>query len=321
VSLSRRTPIDFSSELRRIEVPGFKAPGVQGVSTNVVTPDYFTTFGIGLVRGRGFTPQDQQNAPNVALVSEAMSRFFYGETDPIGRSFRLGGGSQQATWTIVGIVQDVRQEHLRADAPTRMVYTPLAQAARGVDARSDSLSRLTVEIRSGDAAAALTALAASAREEARAVSKDAVVSYVRTMDEQLDASLIRERVLATLSTAFSALALVLSAVGLYGVMAYTVARRSREIGIKLALGAARRSVLLHVLRDTLSVSAAGIAAGVIAAFVLAEGVSAFLFGLAPRDPLTLVGSAAVLLVTTLVAGYLPARKAAAVDPMQALRTE
>jgi putative ABC transport system permease protein len=321
VSLSRRTPIDFSSELRRIEVTGFQGQGIQGVSTNVVTPEYFATFGIGLVRGRGFTPQDQRNTPRVALVSDAMARFFYGDSDPIGRSFRLGGGSQQETWTIVGIVQDVRQERLRTAAPTRMVYTPLMQAPRGPDPRSDTLSRLTVEIRSGGAVAALTALAASVREEARAVRKDAVVSYIRTMDEQLDASMIRERVLATLSTAFSALALVLSAVGLYGVMAYTVARRSREIGIKLALGAARTSVLLQVLRDTLTVSATGIAVGVFAAVVLAEGVSAFLFGLAPRDPLTLVGSAAVLLVTTLVAGYLPARKAAAVDPMQALRTE
>jgi ABC-type antimicrobial peptide transport system permease subunit len=141
------------------------------------------------------------------------------------------------------------------------------------------------------------------------------------MDEQLDAALIQEHVLATLSTAFGTLALALSAVGLYGVMAYTVARRSREIGIKLALGAARSSVLWHVLRDTIVVSAAGIAVGLVVAVALAESVSAFLFGLAPRDPVTLGGSAAVLLAVALVAGYLPARKAAGVDPMRALRTE
>ena len=113
----------------------------------------------------------------------------------------------------------------------------------------------------------------------------------------------------------------MSAVGLYGVMAYTVARRRREIGIKLALGAARSLVLWHVLRDTIVVSAAGILVGLVAAFVLAESVSALLFGLAPRDPVTLAGSAAILLVVALVAGYMPARRAAAVDPMRALRTE
>jgi macrolide transport system ATP-binding/permease protein len=321
VSLSRRSPIDFSAEVRRIDVPGFQSKTIIGVSTNVVTPEYFSTFGIGIVRGRAFTAQDHATAPKVALVSEAMARVFYGEADPIGRSFLLGGGNQRAQWTIVGVVQDVRQERLRTGAPTRMVYTPLAQGARGLDERSDTLSRLTVEIRMSGDATALSALAASARDEARALHKAAVVSWVRTMDEQLDAALIRERVLATLSTAFGALALILSSVGLYGVMAYTVARRSREIGIKLALGAARSSVLLQVLRDTVMVSAAGIAIGIFGAVALAESVSAFLFGLAPRDPLTLAGSAAVLLATTLVAGYLPARKAAAVDPMQALRAE
>ena len=231
------------------------------MSTNVVTPEYFATFGIGLVRGRDFTPQDQRNAPRVALVSDAMARFFFGESDPIGRTFRLGGAAGRRRGRLSGSFRMSGRSVCGQMPPTRMVYTPLMQAPRGPDARSDTLSRLTVEIRTGGAVAALSALAASVRDEARAVSKDAVVSYVRTMDEQLDASLIRERVLATLSTAFSALALVLSAVGLYGVMAYTVARRSREIGIKLALGAARTSVLLQVLRDTLAVSAAGIAVG------------------------------------------------------------
>ena len=199
--------------------------------------------------------------------------------------------------------------------PPRMIYTPITQLA-------EPLQRVTAEIRTGDDPRALMALAASVRDEARALSRDAVVSYVRTMDEQLDAALIQERVLATLSTAFGALALALSAVGLYGVMAYTVARRSREIGIKLALGAARSSVLWHVLRDTIVVSATGIAIGLVRGGRAGrKRLPAFLFGLAPRDPATLGASAAVLLAVTLVAGYLPARKAAGVDPIRALRTE
>ncbi len=260
VAMSRRSPIDFSSELRKIEVPGFLSTELQGVSPNVVTPEYFSTFGVGLLGGRLFTAEDRKGAPKVAIVSDSMARHFF-------------------------------------------------------------VTRVTVELRTSGERGASTALAASARDEARALSKDAVVSYVRTMDEQIDASLIQERVLATLSTAFGALALGLSAVGLYGVMAYTVARRSREIGIKLALGAARSSVLWHVLRETMVLAATGIAAGLFVAVVMAESVSALLFGLAPRDPLTLVASAAVLLAVTLVAGYLPARKASAVDPMRALRTE
>ena len=321
-SLSRRTPIDFSMEFRRIEVPGFQSKeGITGVSTNVVTPEYFATFGIGLLRGRGFTAQDHAQAPKVALVSAAMARFFYGDDDPIGRSFILGGGRLRDTWTIVGVIEDVRQERLRTSEPTRMVYTPLAQGTRGLDPRSDTLARLTVEIRTAGDSDQLTALATSARGDARALNKDAVVSYVRTMNEQIDAALIKENVLATLSTAFGALALILSAVGLYGVMAYGVARRTREIGIRLALGAARSTVLWQTLRDTFSVAATGIMTGIGGALLLAESVKVLLFGLEPRDPLTLVGSASILLVTTLLAGYLPARKAAAVDPMQALRTE
>jgi len=311
-SYSTRSPIDFSSELRRIEVPGYQETGQRhGVSTNVVTPEYFQTFGIGVIRGRAFTSRDDAHAPKVALVSASMARFYFGDADPAGRTFVLGGGSQRVKMTVIGVVTDVRQERLRLATPTRMVYTPLAQNAAPPP-------RLTAAILSGDDT---RGLAASVRDEARALSKDAVVSYVRTMDEQLDAALVRERVLATLSAAFGLLALLLAAVGLYGVMSYTVARRSREIGIRLALGAARSGVLWQVLRETAVLSCTGIAIGLAGALAAARVVSTFLFGLTPRDPVTLAGTAAILLLTTIVAGYLPARRAAGVDPSRALRTE
>jgi len=320
-SLSKRSPLDFSSELRRIEVPGFQTKEVQGVSTNIVTPDYFETFGIALVRGRLFSAQDQSDTPKVALVSDSMARFYYGELDPTGRSFFLGGGRQRTALTIVGVVRDLRHERLRVTTPPRMVYTPLAQAGVGFSGAAETLQRLTAEVRTSGDARTLRALAASVRDEARALNKTAVVSYIRTMDEQLDAALIQEGVLATLSTAFGALALLLAAVGLYGVMSYNVARRSREIGIRLALGAARATVLRAVLRETTVLAVTGIAIGLAIAFAATTAVSTFLFGLTPRDPATLLGSAAILLATTLVAGYLPAQRAARVDPMRALRTE
>ena len=321
-SLSKRSPLDFSSELRRIEVPGFQqTKEVQGVSTNIVTPEYFETFGIALVRGRLFSAQDQSDTPKVALVSDSMARFYYGELDPTGRSFFLGGGRQRTALTIVGVVRDLRQERLRVTTPPRMVYTPLAQSALGPSGAAETPPRMTAEVRMSGDVRTLRALAASLRDETRALNKTAVVSYVRTMDEQLDAALIQEGVLATLSTAFGALALLLAAVGLYGVMSYNVARRSREIGIRLALGAARATVLRAVLRETTVLAVTGIAIGLAIAFAATTAVSTFLFGLTPRDPATLVGSAALLLATTLVAGYLPARRAARVDPMRALRAE
>jgi predicted permease len=321
-ALSKRSPIDFSGEVRRIQVPGFpQTQLVQGVSTNIVTPDYFATFGIRLLRGRPFGAEDRADTAKVALVSESMARFDYGDLDPTGRSFFLGGGRQRTAVTIVGVVADLRQERLRVETPPRMVYTPLAQAGVGLRGAPEALPRLTAELRVIDDAATLRALAASVRDEVRALNKSAAVTYIRTMDEQLDAALIQEGVLATLSTAFGALALLLAAVGLYGVMSYNVARRSREIGIRLALGAARAAVLRGVLRETAMLSATGIAIGLAIAFAATTTVSTFLFGLTPRDPATLVVSAAILLATTLAAGYLPARRAARVDPMRALRTE
>jgi ABC-type antimicrobial peptide transport system permease subunit len=165
------------------------------------------------------------------------------------------------------------------------------------------------------------ALAASAREAVRAVSKDVVIRYVRTIEEQINASLVRERLLATLSSGFALLALVLSAVGLYGVMSYSVTRRSREIGIRMALGAARARVLWQVLQQTAAMSIAGVALGIAAAFVATKTLTTFLFGLSPRDPVTLAGVCLVLFVTSLLAGWLPARRAAGLDPLRAIRTE
>ena len=315
VSLSSRSPIDFSAETRRIVVPGFQAPGRHGVSAYVVTPDFFRVFGIRLLRGRGFEEPYPPGAPNVALVNEAMARFYFGSSDPIGRTLRFG--SEQELSTIVGVVEDSRHEQLREAAPAT-VYTPFWQPTTGLDGRPDVRDRVTVEIRT---TSGLDALEASVRHEVRSLSKDATVWYIRTMQQQLDAALIRERLLAKLSSGFGVLALLLAFVGLYGVMSYRVARRVREIGIRVALGATRGMVSRRVLRETLGVAVVGLGIGLAAAFATMKVVSAFLFQLSPRDPGMFAIVAVLLLATALVAGYLPARRAAGVDPMQALRSE
>jgi predicted permease len=317
VSLSTRTPIDLSSRLNRIEVPGFQARGVHGVSPNVVAPAYFTVFGIRLLRGREFTMADHATAPKVAVVSQSMARFYFGDSDPIGRTILLGGKN---AITIVGVVEDIRHERLTAEDLPKMVYTPLAQTASFVnfDGSNAVPERVTLALRTD---AAPQALLAALRAEIRGLDRTAMVSYVRTFAQQLDAAVVRERLLATLSSAFAAFALLLACVGLYGTMSYHVARRSRDIAIRLALGAARVTVLGQVLREALTVSAAGILFGAIAAFWATGAMSTFLFQVSARDPLTLTSVVAILLTTALVAGYLPARRAAIVEPVAVLKAE
>jgi predicted permease len=311
VSSSTRTPIDATASLRRITVPGFETPGLHGVSPNVITPDYLQNFGIGLLRGRALRSSDTNDSPKVAVVSQSMARFYFGGTDPIGRTFTLG--DDNAATTVVGVVEDVRHERLRDQAPPKMVYTPLAQTSAATVPGT-----VTVAVRTSEHPAAL---AAAVRGEAGRVNPSAMVSYVRTMEQQLDAALVRERLLATLSAGFGMLALLLACVGLYGTMSYSVVRRSREISIRMALGAARMVVLRQILRESVTVTAAGVVIGTVAALWATRAVSAMLFDLSPRDPLTLASVAAILLTTALAAGFVPARKAASVEPATALRAD
>ena len=200
-----------------------------------------------------------------------MARFYFGTGDPIGRTLRFG--TEKELSTIIGVVGDVRNERLREVAPAA-VYTPLRrQPASTIDGDDDVLDRVTAEVRAtGD----MDALSTSVRAEVRALSRDATVAYIRTMQQQVDAALVRERLLARLSSGFGFLALLLSFVGLYGVMSYRVARRVREIGIRVVLGATRAMVSRRVLRETLTVATTGIVLGLAAAFATTKVVAAFL---------------------------------------------
>jgi predicted permease len=313
-TLADRSPMDFSSQERRIEVPGFAnvRAGVSGVTASQA---YFRTLGIMLVRGREFTDADRLGSPTVAVVSESMASHYFGGADPLGHTIVLGG--RRDVMTIVGIVRDTRHESLWTEPP-RTVYIPLAQPGEAFDGSSGPPIRLTAIVRTSGDPRDLTATAARV---VRDLSSDAVVSYPRTMAQQLDASLVSERLLGTLSVGFALLATLLAVIGLYGVMAYGVVRRTRETAIRLALGATPRSVLMRFLGQSAVVSVVGVAIGLAAALGATKAVAAFLFDLKPNDPLVLGTMAGVLVVTGLAAGVLPARRAAAIEPAAALRSE
>jgi predicted permease len=306
-SCSTSSPADSSDSRRGAVVDGSPAEG--GVFASVITPGYFHTFGIGLVRGRAFTPQDTPTSPKVGIINERLARAVFGDRDPVGRTF-VFRSEAKVPIVIVGVAHDVPQHSLRETAP-QTVYTPLGQG--GEVEWFPSLA-----LRFSRDPATLVALTRAAVHEA---DPGVGITDVRTMSQQLDAALVRERVLATLSTAFSVLALILASLGLYALMSYDVVRRRREIAIRLALGARPAQVVGHVLRDTAILAGMGIALGLVATFATTRVLSSLLFGLSSRDPLTLAATTALLIATTLAAGYIPGRRAAHTDPTQALRAE
>jgi predicted permease len=305
---STMSPVDTMSQTAVIGRPQPPpGPNAGDVFTNRITPGYFQTFGITIARGRAFTGRDLAESPRVAIVNEAFARYFFPGMDALGQTIAFGRDAVLPT-TIVGIASDAK--HSLRGAPPRMVYQPLAQSPQPPPI-------LTVAVRTSSPAA----LAAGVRQDVQALTRAVAVTYVRTMDEQIRAALVSERLLATLGIGFGALALLLACVGLYGVMAYDVSRRTRDIGIRLALGARRSRVLASILGGAAAVTGAGLVAGLAAAGLASAVVSRFLFGVEPRDPATLAIAAGILGATALLAGFLPARRASRVDPIRALRTE
>jgi ABC-type antimicrobial peptide transport system permease subunit len=212
--------------------------------------------------------------------------------------------------TIVGVVRDTLQGSSLREPARRIVYSPLEQG--------NPPPRVTVAVRTTEP---MSTFAAAARQEVRAISDEAVVDYVRTMEQQIDASLSRERVLATLSMWFSALALALTCIGLYGVLAYDVGRRRRDIGIRLALGARPGTVARSILAHAGLLVGVGVVAGAVVALAASRFLGGLLYGLGAADPLALVGGGAALAITALAASYLPARRASQISPAAVLRAE
>jgi putative ABC transport system permease protein len=280
------------------------------VRTTNVTPGYFQTMGLPLLLGRDFIPQEALGKPGefpkVAIINETMARYYFGETSPLGRRFGWGDPSKPINTDIeiIGVARDAVYGKLRQKARP-LIYFP----GQGGD--------VLVARAAADPAMLLTMI----RQEIQVIDKSLEISSVRTIPQLRDQELVQERLLAQLSSFFGLLALLLACVGLYGVMSYDVARRTHEIGIRMALGAQRRDVVGLVLRETMLLVGAGVVIGLSGALWATRLIATLLYGLTPNDPLTMALAGLLLLTVATLSAYIPARRASRVDPMVALRLD
>jgi predicted permease len=294
-----------------IKVEGYQAKEDENMNPYVdtVSPGYFATMGIPLMLGREFGDGDRVGAPNVAIVNDVFAKYYFKNENPLGKRFGFARDKDTGI-TIVGVVRSSKYESVNEKSVPRVVYTPFQQDANP--------SSLMVYVRTAsDPKTFFTAI----RREVNSLDSALPVIGMRTMDDQVDASLSTQRLIATLSAFFGVLATLLAAIGLYGVMAYTVSRRTRELGIRVALGARRRSLLGLVMREVVLLTAAGVAIAIPIALALTRLVRTQLFGVQPTDALSIAAAAMVLIAVALLAGYIPAERATRVNPISALRYE
>jgi putative ABC transport system permease protein len=300
--------------------PPMLAAASPQVAQSAVSPGYFTTIGIALVKGRGCTEADTADATLVALLNETAARRYWPSEDPVGKRFAMGSrerfGFFRAPSTpgaiewreIIGVVADIRSAGFGADIQPEVYYCykqfPIYEPQLFVRAATDPV-----------------ALAPAIRREIAAVSNRAVVVRFRTMEDVAGQSLTNQRLRAALVGSFSALALALGMLGIYGVLSYTVGQRTREIGIRMALGADRSQVSRMIVGQAFRLTAAGILLGLFGAFAAARWIASLLFGVQPLDALTFVGTCLLMLSAAILASSAPAWRATRIDPAVALRTE
>ncbi len=279
---------------------------------NAVGPRFFEALGTPLLLGRDFGPQDGPSSPWVVLINQTMARRFFGQRSPIGKHFELGPWSGKQGIEIIGVVGDAKYMSLRESAPpTAYLYIPqLPQAMKP--------GGVTFEVSSG---VAPMSLVPQVRSLLQGMDSRLGASDFKTLAEQVDDSLSREKMMSTLSAFFGILALLLACIGLYGVTSYGVARRTSEIGIRMALGAEQRGILRMVLSEALVLAVIGVAIGLPSAWAATRSIASMLYGLKPTDPLTIIAATLLMTAVAVFAGYLPARRAIRVDPMVALRYE
>jgi putative ABC transport system permease protein len=312
-SRSVMTPVSNYIWNNELKVEGKNAPTGEAAIAffNFISPGYFETLRTPLLAGRSFNNGDTEKATLVAIVNETLARRFFVNGEALGKYFHVQPepGKAAPPIQVVGIVKDAKYESLREEAHAT-AYFPIWQITEHAEEQ-------VFELRT---AARPSALIPVVQEAVADVSKAIPVDF-STLAEQVDDSLVQERLLATLSTFFGALALVLAMIGLYGALSYLVTQRQREFGIRMALGAPRDSILRLVMRDVVMVLAGGLTAGVCISFAAVGVLQKMLFGLAARDTITLLACIGVLSALAFLAGYLPARRATRIDPMVALRYE
>jgi len=272
----------------------------------IVNTKYFQAMQIPLRKGRLFTEQDAPGAPRALIVNETMARRYWPNEDPIGK--QVGNGRPDGWVPVVGVVGDVRHMSL-AQEPDAEIYYPFAQSPQ--PAMSLALRTSSEPLR----------FAPALRQAVLELDREQPVSRVAAMEQTLAGSLAAQRFSTVLLGIFAVVALVLAAIGIYGVLAFAVAERTREIGIRMALGAASRQVMRSVLTDALALIGSGVAIGLVAALALVRFISSLLYGVASTDPAVYAGTAAILIAVGALASYPPARRASRVDPMVALRCD
>ncbi|HEX8719946.1 MAG TPA: ABC transporter permease [Pyrinomonadaceae bacterium] len=312
-------PLSNNDELTDFYVEGKPAPqsGQKPLLHHrKVSPNYFRTLNVGVRKGREFTARDRQGAPPVVVINEAMARKYWPDEDPVGRRLALSTEAYQGgkfdlngAWReVVGVVADVRHAGL-GEQPEPEAYVPYLQSPN---------RDMTLVLRT---ASDPTQLAGAISRETYNIDKDQPVSNVRTMSQLLSTSLARPRFNFLLLTIFAGVALVLAAVGVYGVISYSVTQRTQEFGIRMALGAQVGDILRLVFREGMTLALVGIVIGLAGAFALTRYIASLLYGLSATDPLTFAGVSGVLALVAVLACYFPARRAVRIDPINALRYE
>lgn len=299
-------PLSQTESLGTIWIDGFANQDYQTTEARTVTPQYFAAMNTPLIAGRDFTDDDASGAwPRPAIVNERFARTYFANRNPIGG--RVAGDNKHPDWhTIVGVVADIRHTSLEED-PQPQMYTPSYDFGGAFIAVRSAIPPATV--------------ANEIRATLKSIDPNLSITDIHTMGDLVSIASARRRFQVSLLTAFAAIALLLSLVGLYGLMAYSVNRRTREVGIRMALGAQRVDVLLLILRNAAVLVGAGILVGLACTWAATRTLKSFLFGVSEHDPVTVVLVCALLIVCGLIAALVPARRAASIDPMQALRTE
>jgi predicted permease len=291
-----------------VDVEGFtpSSDKDRNVRFDQIGPDYFTKIGIPVLLGRDMSERDVPGAPRAAVVNETLAKFYFHGANPIGKHIQ----AEKFSLEIVGVVRDVQDHDFRWE-PLRRIYVSYFQPI-------DGITTANFEIRTDGNVGNLNA---ALRQQVQAVNRNLPILSIKEERQLMDSSIVEERLVAKLSSFFGLLAVILAAIGLYGVMSYAVARRTNEIGIRMALGAAQSNVVGMILREVLLLIAVGGVVGIAAAFAATSLIKSFLFGLAAMDPVSFGGAALLLTLVGALAGYLPARRAAKIDPMIALRYE